>query len=138
MATQVGMQRRSNPNFDRVSEMVLDGAVGTLEHVHVWGSRSHDKTAYLPAEGEPPEWLHYDLWIGPAPYRPYHEAYLPAKWRGWWDFGGGTLADMACHHMDLPFWALDLRVPRTIALFLRPTSTPSCHNGIPSPSKSSS
>jgi predicted dehydrogenase len=61
-----------------------------------------------------PKGLHYDLWLGPAPYRPYHEAYLPAKWRGWWDFGGGTLADMACHYMDLPHWALGLRQPITI------------------------
>src|SRR5205085_9412564 len=58
--------------------------------------------------------LDWDLWVGPAPERPYHSAYVPFNWRGWWDFGGGTLADMACHHMDLPYWALDLRYPTLV------------------------
>jgi predicted dehydrogenase len=61
-----------------------------------------------------PEGLHWDLWLGPAPARPYHPAYVPAKWRGWWDFGGGTLTDMACHYMDLPHWALKLQAPVTV------------------------
>jgi hypothetical protein len=54
------------------------------------------------------------LWLGPAPYRPYHPCYLPGQWRRWWDFGNGTLGDMACHYMDLPFWALELRHPTAI------------------------
>ena len=62
-----------------------------------------------------PPGLHWDLWLGPAPERPYNSAYVPFWWRGWWDFGGGMLADMACHHMDLPFWALKLRHPTKVA-----------------------
>ena len=61
-----------------------------------------------------PEWLDWDLWLGPAPARPYHKAYHPAGWRRWWDFGGGTLGDMACHYMDLAFWALDLQYPTAV------------------------
>src|SRR5262249_54688443 len=61
-----------------------------------------------------PQGLHYDLWLGPAPFRPYHPTYVPFNWRRWWEFGGGTLADMACHYMDLPFWALKLRHPTKI------------------------
>ncbi|NBW87707.1 MAG: gfo/Idh/MocA family oxidoreductase, partial [Planctomycetia bacterium] len=66
-----------------------------------------------PAAGEePPATLHWDLWLGPAPVRPFAAGrYHPAQWRRWWDFGNGTLGDMGCHYMDLPFWALDLKYP---------------------------
>jgi predicted dehydrogenase len=63
----------------------------------------------------PPAGLDYDIWLGPAPFRPYNAANVHYHWRWWWDFGGGILADMACHYMDLPFWALDLRAPTTIS-----------------------
>src|SRR5262249_4947050 len=77
-----------------------------------------------PKQTDPiPPTLHWDLWLGPAPERPFHDGsdgsgrgtYHPHNWRGWWDFGGGTLADMACHHLDLPFWALQLRYPTKVA-----------------------
>jgi predicted dehydrogenase len=61
-----------------------------------------------------PPGLHYDLWLGPIPPVPYHPEYLPFKWRNWWAFGGGGLADFGCHYMDLPHWALDLRGPLTV------------------------
>jgi predicted dehydrogenase len=61
-----------------------------------------------------PQGLNWDLWLGPAPARPYHPDYLPKTWRHWWDFGEGILGDMACHFMDLPFWALQLKQPRSI------------------------
>jgi large subunit ribosomal protein L5 len=60
-----------------------------------------------------PEGLDWDLWLGPAPFRPYHNAYLPFNWRGWWDFGTGALGDMACHIMDMPYWSLELGAPAT-------------------------
>jgi len=58
-----------------------------------------------------PPTLAWDLWLGPAPERPYHPAYVPFKWRGWWDFGTGALGDMGCHIMDAAFWTFDLRDP---------------------------
>jgi len=61
----------------------------------------------------PPE-LDWDLWLGPAPYRPYHSAYVPSKWRAWFDFGTGALGDMACHNMDSAFWALKLGHPISV------------------------
>src|SRR5437588_668444 len=61
-----------------------------------------------------PPWIDWDLWLGPAPARPYHPAYAPFKWRGWWDFGTGALGDIACHAMDASFWALDLGYPTRI------------------------
>jgi predicted dehydrogenase len=65
-------------------------------------------------QAEPPRGLNYDLWLGPSPYRPYHPSHLHFVWRWWWDFGGGVLADMACHYMDLPHWALNLRTPTRV------------------------
>jgi predicted dehydrogenase len=58
--------------------------------------------------------LHYDLWVGPTPFRPYNKAYLPEKWRRYWAFGSGTLGDMGCHYLDLAFWALELKYPTHI------------------------
>ena len=64
---------------------------------------------------ETPDYLDWDLWIGPAPYRPYHEVYFPVpKWYRWWDFGNGTMSDLGSHWVDLPFWALKLDSPLTI------------------------
>jgi predicted dehydrogenase len=97
-----------------VVEVIQKGAIGPIREVHVWCGKSWAGSD-RPKETPPvPAGLHWDLWLGPAPYRPYHPAYHPASWRGWWDFGGGTLSDMACHYMDLPFWTLDLRYPLTI------------------------
>jgi len=113
-ATQMGTQIHAGSNYRRVVELITTGAIGTVDEVHVWVRREWGGLE-RPGETPPvPDGLHYDLWLGTAPYRPYHPDYLPAKWRGWWDFGGGTLGDMACHYMDLPFWALGLRYPDTI------------------------
>jgi predicted dehydrogenase len=113
VATQVGMQRRANPNFDRVREAVLDGAVGTLKHAHVWGDRRHDKKSYLPAAGDPPAHLHYDLWIGPSPWHPYNPGYFGGclKWNMYWDFGSWQVGDMGSHTMDLAWNVLDAGLP---------------------------
>lgn len=113
-ATQMGTQIHAGSNYRRVVEAIKGGAIGPVREVHVWVGKVWS------GEGRPittppvPPNIHWDLWVGPAPFRPYHPIYLPATWRGWWDFGGGTLADMACHYMDLPFWALDLRYPTTV------------------------
>jgi predicted dehydrogenase len=70
LATQCGTQRHKNDNFNRGKELILHGAIGTLESVCAWGNRQIPKPAYLPAAGEPPKGLHYDLWIGPSPFHP--------------------------------------------------------------------
>jgi predicted dehydrogenase len=75
-----------------------------------------------------PPHLHYDLWLGPVEFRPYSPEYLPFKWRNWWAFGGGGLADFGCHYMDLPHWALDLSHPKAVEVVegpaVHPESTP--------------
>jgi hypothetical protein len=67
-----------------------------------------------PVKQPVPKTLEWDLWLGPAAYRDYGAGYLPFDWRGWWDFGTGALGDMACHIMDMPYWALELGAPATI------------------------
>jgi predicted dehydrogenase len=113
--TQMGTQIHAGDNYRRVVELVQTGAVGPIREVHVWVDRVN-AGGDRPKDTPPvPAGLHWDLWLGPAPERPYHPAYVPQHWRGWWDFGGGTLADMACHYTDLAFWALKLRHPEKIA-----------------------
>jgi len=114
LATQMGTQIHAGDNYRRVVEIIADGAIGPVSEVHVWvgkgwggGNRPKDTPPVPPN-------IHWDLWLGPAPERPYHPTYLPFNWRRWWDFGQGTLGDMACHYMDLPFWALGLNHPVSI------------------------
>ena len=114
VATQMGTQIHAENNYRRVVELLHANAIGAVKRIHVWvGGGYHGGNR--PTDTPPvPQGLNWDLWLGPAPHRPYHPAYHPFAWRGWWDFGGGTLADMACHHMDLSHWAFDLRLPTTI------------------------
>ncbi|WP_404305819.1 Gfo/Idh/MocA family protein [Neorhodopirellula lusitana] len=112
VATQMGTQIHAVNNYRRVVEIVQAGVIGDIKEVHVWVGKGWGG-GELPEKADPvPESLDWDLWLGPAPKRPYAAGrYHPAQWRRWWDFGQGTLGDMGCHYMDLPFWALDLRHP---------------------------
>lgn len=111
LVTQMGTQIHAGGNYRRVVELVRTGAVGAIREVHVW-CPSVWSGGKRPTDTPPvPKGLHWDLWLGPAPERPYHPAYAPERWRGWWDFGGGGHADMACHYMDLAHWALELTRP---------------------------
>jgi predicted dehydrogenase len=130
VATQMGIQIHASENYRRVVELVQSGAVGPVHEAHVWVSRAwgwqspeaakqnRDIVTVMdrPKEAMPvPEGLDWDLWLGPAPYRPFHSVYFPGpKWYRWWDFGSGTMSDLGSHWNDLPFWALRLRAPLTI------------------------
>ncbi len=114
LATQLGTQIHAGDNYRRVVELVQSGAIGPVRQVEVQfpgGLGGQDRPTDTPPV---PEGLDWDLWLGPAPYRPYHPAYVPGSWRAWWDFANGTLGDFGCHYMDLPFWALKLKYPTTI------------------------
>ena len=114
-ATQLGTQIHAGDNYRRVVELVQSGLIGQVGEVHVWVPVSYGKGLNRPEETPPvPETLNWDLWIGPAPMRPYHPCYHPGTWRSWWDFGCGGLGDFGCHYMDLPFWALKLKYPTSI------------------------
>jgi predicted dehydrogenase len=108
--TQMGTQIHAGDNYRRVVELVQSGAIGKIEEVHVWLGGTQWTASGLPKESPAaPAGLHWDLWLGPSEERPYSPRYHPLKWRCYWNFGGGHLADMGCHFIDLPFWALKLR-----------------------------
>jgi predicted dehydrogenase len=130
VATQMGTQIHGQPNYRRVVELVRSGAIGPVREAHVWVSRAwglqsreeaeRNKDIVIvterPTEAQsPPEYLDWDLWLGPAAERPFHEVYFPGpKWYRWWEFGNGTMSDLGSHWIDLPFWALELDAPKTI------------------------
>jgi predicted dehydrogenase len=114
-ATQMGTQIHAGSNYRRVVELIRAGAIGKVSEVHVWVGRVWSGGPRQATPPPVPANIHWDLWLGPIPERPYDPAYLPANWRGFWAFGSGTLGDMGCHHMDLPHWALDLRAPQTVS-----------------------
>ena len=130
VATQMGTQIHAGSNYRRVVELIQSGAIGGVTEAHVWVGRAwgwqsadaakrHQDIVHVlerPAGSSPvPEGLHWDLWLGPAPERPFHEVYFPGpKWYRWWDFGGGTMSDLGSHWNDLPFWALKLKAPLTV------------------------
>jgi predicted dehydrogenase len=116
--TQMGNQGHSGEGSRLLCEWVWDGAIGKVREAHAWTNRPvwpSGVEADRPSETvEPPAGLDWDLWLGPAPHRPYHPAYHPAKWRAWWDFGTGSLGDMGCHLIDPLFWALKLKYPTSV------------------------
>lgn len=130
VATQMGTQIHAGTNYRRVVELIQTGAIGPVREAHVWVSRAWGRQSEEAAkrnkdtvfalerpEGSTPipPGVDWDLWLGPAPERPFHEIYFPGpKWYRWWDFGSGTMSDLGSHWNDLPFWALKLDAPRTI------------------------
>jgi predicted dehydrogenase len=118
LATQVGMQRHANPNFNRVRELIRDGAIGELKSAVAWGNRQIRRKSYPPAEGAPPRGFDFDQWIGPSPMHPYSPSYFSGgpglnclEWNMYWDFGAGQIGDMGSHTMDLLWDAIDAGLP---------------------------
>ncbi|MCL4177096.1 MAG: Gfo/Idh/MocA family oxidoreductase [Verrucomicrobia bacterium] len=124
VATQMGNQGMAFEGNRLIEEWLSDGAIGTVREVHVWSDRPTqrgrrplwwpqglDRPSDTPAV---PPTLDWDLWLGPAPWRPYHPAYLPFRWRGWWDFGSGGLGDMGIHNLAPVFAALRLGPPTSV------------------------
>jgi predicted dehydrogenase len=118
LAVQVGTQRHAFENFNRVRELVRDGAIGELQEVCAWGNRQLRRSGYLPGQGEPPADFHWDLWLGPSPAHPWNPDYFSGKsgmnclqWNMYWDFGTGQVGDMGSHTMDLAWNALDAALP---------------------------
>lgn len=140
--TQMGTQVHSWDNYRRVVELIQHGAIGPVTEVHTWVSRAWGwqteaealankdiiYTPDTPTTSMPvPDALDWDTWIGPAPYRDFHEFYFPGpRWYRWWDFGNGTMSDLGSHRNDLPWWALKLDAPLTI----EPLSGPKAHPDI--------
>ena len=121
LATQVGMQRHADPNFNRVRELIRDGAIGELQSAVAWGNRQIRRKGYFSAEGAPPTGLDWDLWLGPSPQHPYNPAYFKGgpgmnclEWNMFWDFGAGQIGDMGSHTMDLLWNAVDAGLPTSV------------------------
>ncbi|MBA2354649.1 MAG: Gfo/Idh/MocA family oxidoreductase, partial [Acidobacteria bacterium] len=131
VVTQMGTQIHAGDNYRRVVEHIQAGVIGKVTECHVWVSRAwgwHASEAEAtaakdivfvqdrPATADPvPANLDWDLWVGPAPARPFSNVYVPGpKWYRWWDFGNGTMSDLGSHWIDLPFWALQLKWPSAI------------------------
>lgn len=133
VATQMGNQGHTHEGTRLIREWVEAGAIGTVREVHCWTNRPWwPQGIERPLEEYyVPEWLDWNLWLGPAAERPYNPAYAPFKWRGWWDFGSGSLGDMACHIMDASFWTLGLGYPTRI----EPESTPRFKETVPAISR---
>jgi len=133
VVTQMGIQMHASDNSRRVVELIRSGAIGGVTEVHVWVHRSWGwqteenakangdmlSTQERPKTADPvPAGVDWDLWLGPAPERPFHKIYFPGpKWYRWWEWGSGTMSDLGSHMNDLPFWALDLKAPLTIEGF---------------------
>ena len=118
VATQMGNWGHAKEDIRQVCEWIWDDAIGEVREVHAWTNRPGGWWPYgidRPEDTPPvPDGLDWNLWLGPAPERPYHPAYLPFIWRGWWDFGSGALGDMGCHILDPVVWALHLGSPDTV------------------------
>ncbi len=124
VATQMGNQGTAMDGVRKAAALIQAGVIGDVSEVHVWTNRpiwpqGGERSAPKPHPNE----IRWDLWIGPAPWRPYAANYHPFAWRGWWDFGTGALGDMACHTMNMPYMALDLKDPISLQ-----AETPG-HNG---------
>jgi predicted dehydrogenase len=124
VATQMGNQGMAFEGNRQINEWIADGAIGAVREVHVWSDRPTHKGKMplwwaqgieRPTDMPPtPATLDWDLWLGPAPWRPYHSAYAPFRWRGWWDFGSGGLGDMGIHNLAPVFSALNLGAPESV------------------------
>jgi len=116
VATQMGNQGHAMESLRILSEWIWDGAIGEIAEVHAWTPHPvWPQGIGRPSETPPtPDTLDWDLWLGPAPSRPYHPCYLPQLWRGWWDFGTGGLGDMGCHIFDHIVSSLKLSAPTSV------------------------
>jgi predicted dehydrogenase len=116
--TSMGNQGHASEGSRLTNEWIQAGVIGEVREVHVWSDRAGKlwkQGIGRPTESQPvPSTLDWDLWLGPSPERPYHSAYAPVGWRGWWDFGTGALGDMGCHIIDHPVWALKLGAPTSV------------------------
>ncbi len=127
VATQMGIQIHAGDNYRRVVELIQAGAIGPVTEAHAWAPADYSGGRFI--LGKPvPDYLDWDLWLGPVPDRPYSEGLHPFYWRRFWDFGTGGMGDFGCHYMDLVHWALDLRAPTKVVAEgpeLDPISPPS-------------
>ena len=124
-------------NMHRVVEIVQSGMLGPISEVHCWVGGERGMPGDATSFPSVPPHLDWDLWLGPAAERRYSPAYVPYKWRFWWDFGTGETGNWGCHILDIPFWALGLKYPTHVSAGgpeVHPDQTPKsmqCHFDFP-------
>jgi predicted dehydrogenase len=138
VVTKASVQSSGTESARNTTELLTSGVIGPVRELHIWCDHPAYPCALArPKESQsPPPGMDWDLWIGPAPYRPYHSAYHPANWRPWWDFGTGTVGDMGCHTLHIFFRELQLGAPSLVygygstrhEGFFQPVSTPECQS----------
>ncbi len=111
LATQLGNQRHANKGLREAVAVVKSGAIGEVREAHAWIASGRGMPKMPGPSEPPPEWLNWDLWLGPNAERPYTAGFAPYDWRFWWEFGTGEAGNWGCHILDIPFWALDLAHP---------------------------
>ena len=136
VATQMGNQGMEFEGNRLINEWITAGAIGTVREVHVWSDRPTSRGklplrwpqgTHRPTDSHPvPATLDWDLWLGPAPQRPYHPEWAKFKWRAWWDFGTGGLGDMGVHNLAPVFSALDLTAPTSVHASSTPVFPETC------------
>jgi predicted dehydrogenase len=121
---QVGQQQRSGFVFQETMRMIKDGTIGRLRKVNVWGNFNYG-TGSVPVEDGPvPEGVDYDMWLGPAPLRPFNRNRFHGSWRHYWDYGGGLMSDWGVHLLDMALWAKDLtEAPSQVLTYAANSST---------------
>jgi predicted dehydrogenase len=112
--TQMGNQGHSGEGIRRLCEYIWAGAIGNVVETHSWAPTGRGGVGGRLPTKPVPQGLHWDEWIGPAPYRDYHEELHPQLWRSWWDFGDGSVGDWGCHNLDGSFMALKLGAPTSV------------------------
>lgn len=113
-ATQMGHQGHCEDGYRRLCEYIWGGVIGQVRETHSWTNRANGGTGPRPKRSRPPVALHWDLWLGPAPYRDFHADVHPHEWHGWYDFGNGSIGNMGCHILDGVFWALKVEHPEAV------------------------
>ena len=114
VATQMGNQGHCEEGYRRLCEYIWSGVIGKVTETHSWTDRANGGVGPRPPTLPVPAGLHWDSWIGPAPYRDYHSDLHPHEWHGWYDFGNGSIGNMGCHVLDGVYWALKIEHPTSI------------------------
>lgn len=114
VATQLDNEGHAFDGLREIVEWIQAGVIGEVREVHAWQNSTYQPKLARPEPQPVPDYLNWDLWLGPAPYRDFHAGLHPGSWRGWWDFGSGVLGDWCGHFFDAALWSLNLGMPSTV------------------------
>ena len=116
VATQMGNQGHCEDGYRKLCEYIWAGAIGNITETHSWTDRANGGSGPRPPTKPVPDGLNWDSWIGPAPFRDFHDDIVPHEWHGWCDFGNGSIGNMGCHVLDGVYWALKLEHPASVEM----------------------